>query len=94
MNLIDWIVNARRASGWKHLREHCQKNKSPQTAIREASRIGDFKFVTMPSRYGVYLYERRSGYSNTWEYVEWFASLWAARSCAAKRVRDSEGVLH
>jgi hypothetical protein len=62
-----------------------------QGKIREAPRHGDFKFMSCWP--WVILLRRRRGYLNTWDFVGEFATLWAARTCAAKMVKESQGVL-
>lgn len=88
--MFRWWIAKRRAAGWKTLREQ----KGPYTMrayIRAAERCGDFKFM----RVGMWctLLRRRCGHKDTWDFVDQFATKWAARNCAANMVRQSDGVL-
>lgn len=88
--MFRWWIAKRRAAGWKALREQY----GPQTLqafIRRAERCGDFKFLRRSL--GVTLLRRRRDHKNTWDFIESFATKWAARNFAANMVRQSDGVL-
>ncbi len=90
MGIIRNFIARKRAAGWKQLREQ----KGPLTMrahIRAAERCGDFKFM----RVGMWctLLRRRCGHRDTWDFVDQFATRWAARNAAANLVKESSGVL-
>jgi hypothetical protein len=90
--MIRWWLAKRRAAGWRDLRQQ-NLHRSLQHSIRVAEQVGDFKFLRRPL-YGFVLLRRRSGYRNTWDFVESFVTKFSARSYAAKlaSVRvDTEG---